>query len=38
MLIGKELKEGDAFYYILPRHFSEKGFEHLEFHVFAYCF
>lgn len=38
MLSGNELKEGDTFYYILPRHFSEKGFEHLEFRVFVYQF
>jgi hypothetical protein len=32
----EELSEGDSFFYILPRYYSENNSEHKTFHVFQY--
>ena len=35
-MITKKLKEGDTFYYILPRIYEENGKQHKTFNVFSY--
>lgn len=35
-LVKELLEEGDTFYYILPRFYSENNVQHKSFHIFAY--